>query len=777
MEKLSKLINVIVFITMLILLVPVIPVQASDPTWQYYFPVTVTESTGTSYADKVIPILTGLTPTNLINNGYIYDNATNTALGLSSDITTQNSKYMVSSEQIPIIVGTGTNNDGLPSNSSKTYNLYTGVSPVQSEFPVIVGHNGLATVTDNSTLEPADNYSISVSGYIENSTGESGNAIFKKDNAFVVKKSETVAGTVEANIYEMPIATYTTNLTVSANGYINDAAAAGDTPNYKCVDDIIGVPDDDTTYVEAHNWATTPDFYSITGYSSIPTNASITSVKIYFRNDCNGGYVVPALYLNGFETQGQTYSGSWGTRSEVLSRPNGGSWSLSDLSSLQIGWFGWVTNPSGVYARVTSLYAVVSWVYAPTTLSVSGITSGEHTVTLYANADCTYLSVDSDNISNTGIRDAYQNAGYYSSGGSYYSLKAAQIFTPDNDITISGANLYLSRYDTCSTTTYINIETIVGGIPSGTILATGSIATANISESDFDWHAFTLNTSVSLSSGTTYALVLYTSSDNVGSFSIVQWGTTPNIFLNGNACAYDPLSGSGSNWYTQLDTYFMFNLSPYFGTEQCVSIYNSASNWIFDYLNTMPYMTDISITKSGTQVAHYQPSSKITTTVVPDKVIPGSNNLVITWGTNPTGITITTGTPISYITYLSSIASDVANTVMPATMPNSWYHVQGETNSKITTLPFYGQTGTQGWGFAKVAEDTGIKVQTLYLMMMLATVSAVMFGVALFTGSTLLTLSIGVVTLGMAVSATVASGWMVFVLLIAGVSIWYLSRV
>jgi hypothetical protein len=148
--------------------------------------------------------------------------------------------------------------------------------------------------------------------------------------------------------------------------------------------------------------------------------------------------------------------------------------------------------------------------------------------------------------------------------------------------------------------------------------------------------------------------------------------------------------------------------------------------------------------------------------------LDGTQNGVITLGHNPTGATYVSAV-IGQLTGTSSSSLNT-NVISEANMPSGWFGLgAGSVN-----LPFYGDGTT--WGFSKVASEIGWTVQSLYLVMMLATVSAVMFGVALFTGSTALTLGAGAITLGMAVSTTVASGWMVFVFLILGVGIWYLSR-
>ena len=133
-------------------------------------------------------------------------------------------------------------------------------------------------------------------------------------------------------------------------------------PDYIHVDEEVA--DDGATWVFIDSLTQVKDAYQLAD-TQIPQGAAIDSVRVYFRVQCNGNkYYQPFLRLSGAETAGteilpggaQTYT----TFSEVLSRPGGGSWQLSDLNSLQV-CIGLRSKISGHYCRCTQTYVEVSY--------------------------------------------------------------------------------------------------------------------------------------------------------------------------------------------------------------------------------------------------------------------------------------------------------------------------------------------------------------------------------------------------------------------------------
>jgi hypothetical protein len=114
------------------------------------------------------------------------------------------------------------------------------------------------------------------------------------------------------------------------------------------------------------------------------------------------------------------------------------------------------------------------------------------------------------------------------------------------------------------------------------------------------------------------------------------------------------------------------------------SVTNNANNWTI----SMPYFNYYKHTVSGTLIAWYQPITLISGTTLPDREGAAQNG-VITWGSNPAGISVSVGA-------LLPISSSAA--VTPGTTPDagvSLVPTTGNTSALVTgiegeNLPFYG---------------------------------------------------------------------------------------
>lgn len=263
-----------------------------------------------------------------------------------------------------------------------------------------------------------------------------------------------------------------------------------------------------------------------------------------------------------------------------------------------------------------------------------------------------------------------------------------------------------------------------------------------------------------------------------GAYSIVVSGLAPETTYYFAAVVSDGLSdlvyGAGLSFFTLGTPVVETNGAT--DLKMTGATLNGTLSSLGDYLTVSVYFEYGPTVGYGTSTAKVN----VTTIQVFNSVITGlTNGATYHYRAkgdyvDGVGATHTTnGSDVVFIVSSENVStSGMSGGIQSAVMPSAWYG----SGIGAANLPFYGHSDPDGWGFKKVADDTGISVQTLYLMMMLATVSAVMFGVALFTGSVFLTLGAGVITLGMAVSTTVASGWMVFVLIILGGGVWYLSR-
>jgi hypothetical protein len=151
-------------------------------------------------------------------------------------------------------------------------------------------------------------------------------------------------------------------------------------------------------------------------------------------------------------------------------------------------------------------------------------------------------------------------------------------------------------------------------------------------------------------------------------------------------------------------------------------------------------------------------------------------------GTTTTGVDMTFVTatlpaiPITQQPYSPSGGtggSTNPNTVQSLTQPTSWW----ANNSAMSSLPFYSDFDDAATGMNPDNPTTGHPTTAvLYLMAILATAMAAGYGVLLFTGSGLLALGVIAVFMSIGASMTIVSGWMVFLIQIAGGGIWFLAK-
>ncbi len=175
--------------------------------WQYAFPMTITDTSNVSRT--YVPVLYTTGGQQLIDAGYDSGNGTNTNM---QDGTT-NVKYMLSTTKIATVV------PSLPSAGQVTHTLYTGYLPCQSTFPIITGHNGYITTADNTTLELGSNGTMEWAGYHDLSVGTA-KYYANKPDAISIANDE--AGQVTANISVTNVA-----LAHTANGAYGDVNVSG----------------------------------------------------------------------------------------------------------------------------------------------------------------------------------------------------------------------------------------------------------------------------------------------------------------------------------------------------------------------------------------------------------------------------------------------------------------------------------------------------------------------------------------------------------------------
>lgn len=141
----------------------------------YVIQINVVESAGNSYTR--LPMIATLNNTYLASSGLIASNALDTRVINSANVTLP---HLVADNKTLFV-------DNITASSTSVFQYKSGQSVLDS-MPIVVGQGGYITTLDAAKLEPSDNFSLTVSGYLLMSgSGD----IFKKLNALRLSYSGT----------------------------------------------------------------------------------------------------------------------------------------------------------------------------------------------------------------------------------------------------------------------------------------------------------------------------------------------------------------------------------------------------------------------------------------------------------------------------------------------------------------------------------------------------------------------------------------------------------
>jgi hypothetical protein len=241
-----------------------------------------------------------------------------------------------------------------------------------------------------------------------------------------------------------PVNNFDSILRPNGPGSLTQLGHNGDTPNWKCVDDITA--DEDATFVDKWGSEMFWDLYALSDFTGSGTINNIT-VNIRCGYEGTEGWTNPGLWVDGAKYEGTqfhlyggehqyaTFSHTWTTNPKTNQ-----AWTPSDLNALQagVGLYG----QDRTSARCTQVYVVVDYMSNVPILRVIWPNGGEKlfrggTYNINWTSSGITGNVDILLLKNTG--EVYTIAQNISNSGSYSWTIAQNIPSgPDYKIKISG---------------------------------------------------------------------------------------------------------------------------------------------------------------------------------------------------------------------------------------------------------------------------------------------------------------------------------------------------
>jgi len=162
-------------------LVAVVLISSAVLAYSYSASIIVTESGSDSYG--MLPIIVS------VNNTYLADNNFISASGLDT-------RVLKSSTELPHMLADNKTLFASPISASTQEGFtYTLGNSNLTSFPIITGYGGYITTADNSSLEPGNNFTIEVSGYVNTDNGIDKNIVYK-ENTFRTYVSGDISGNI-----------------------------------------------------------------------------------------------------------------------------------------------------------------------------------------------------------------------------------------------------------------------------------------------------------------------------------------------------------------------------------------------------------------------------------------------------------------------------------------------------------------------------------------------------------------------------------------------------
>jgi hypothetical protein len=227
----------IIILSVLALLLAVITTGVVyGATWEYTYSISVKDTS--AITRNYVPVSLGFNALNLVTSGKIDANGLDTAIEVSGTPI----KYMLATNNTTAVLPI------LPGGGSIDTTLYTGYSPAQTGFSIILLDGGYLTVLDNEVLEITDTFDFVFTNIYIDTTAGAGKNIIYKNGACRLFVSDVVTGNITFEItggasisaLSLPTGHYdslrvvsdSANVSIYVNTILKDSKVmTGDVPN------------------------------------------------------------------------------------------------------------------------------------------------------------------------------------------------------------------------------------------------------------------------------------------------------------------------------------------------------------------------------------------------------------------------------------------------------------------------------------------------------------------------------------------------------------------
>jgi len=686
--------------------------------WEFYFPTTVLNTD--DYARTNYATLLDYGGQGFVDSGKILA----TGLDTNMQIGSTDIPFMITTTQVATVI------PNLPLSGQETCSLYTGYTPNQTNFPVIVGEGGRVEYYDNAALEPGVNFEIEFDGYVD--TAKAHHPLVYKPGAILVDVSAAgtiTAGAINADSYDVTPIAFAAWTDVDVTNYVPDRATGvvveidtGGNPRQTGVrkngstDDrrtdtrhywaMIGLDDSEIfeVYLEDNTCNiylrafTDENWVFNTNADDISLGAALAWTDIDISTEAPDAVGAIVEIVNNFDAARQSgvrKNGSTDNRHPDLWRLQH-TFRVVGLDDAQIF--------EGYVESLDVDYYLIGYVTGGATFATDATDKSLGVSTVWTNVDCsveapdaTYLFFEDITTNNTGM-------GHREEGSTDNIIEDATEYQMQG-IVKCDINQVIESY-----------------------------------EQNFAWASSWLIGYTEWGIYPAFPNPTYIVSSSVGGGAMVSG--VKNI----------KVTGDGANLTLDVDGTTDVNAIG-------AGVTDTTNNWRL-MAPAITYLTDYYHTVGGVLQLTYEPDNMLVDNVVEDET--NAFNGTIAWGKL---LSVSYGEMVGYDS-TDAEAADVGGFDMPSSpMPSTWF---GDA-SGVANLPAYDS-------FNSVATDIGMPVQTLYFWAIIGLAMGCALFVVMFTRSALLGVMAMVLVLFVGSSQTIIPMWIPFSILIVDIGIMYLYR-